>query len=521
MTIQEAIQSAVAHHNAGRFPEAEALYRQVLTTDPNQPDALHLLGVLAFQCNHLEPAQELISRAIAIYPTDPNFHYNLGHVLAMAGKRPEAVESYSRAIALRPDHSEAYNNMGVVLNELGRYADAITTYQKALELNPTSADTYCNLSNAYRESNQIEQALAAAQKAYELQPEMAAGHNNLGAALLRNGRFEEAMKSYRRAIELEPNFAMAHYNLAMALLMNGRLEEGWPHAEWRWKAKELNLFIQNFPQPMWDGSPLAGRRILLHAEQGYGDAIHLVRYVPDVVARGGKVILAVPKGLVELMKNLPGIEALVTDGDELPPFDVQCTMLSLPLLLKTALDTIPAPIPYLHADPALAEAWRKRMDIPGDTRKKIGLVWAGRPEHKNDSNRSILLSMLAPLAGLSNARFISLQKGDAARQAQNPPPEMKIESFGEDLQTFADSAGLIANLDLLITVDTAPAHLAGAMGKPVWMLVPFIPDWRWMLNRDDSPWYPTMTLFRQPKPRDWTAPIARLAESLKAYLETR
>lgn len=525
VTIQQAMEMAVGHHNAGRLAEAEGLYRQILANQPGHADALHLLGVVKFQCNQLDTARELIGRAIAIHPIEGIYHYNLGHVLTMAGKRKEAIESYRRAISLQPGNGAAYNNLGVVLAEDRQYSAAIEAYQTAIRLNPPNlADVYCNLSNALREDHQVEAALKAAERANELEPKLAAGLNNLGAALLRSGQFEEAIASYRRAIELEPEFAMAHYNLAMSLLLTGRFEEGWPHQEWRWKARELGLTKMNFPQPMWSGSTslttggdlLDGKRIFLHAEQGFGDAIQFVRYVPEVIARGGRVILAVQKELIELMRTIPGIEQIVTDGDTFPPFDVHCAMLSLPVVLKTRLDTIPANIPYLHADPARVEAWRVKLDRPKDSRMKVGLVWAGSATHKNDRNRSIGLSQLAPLAGVRGVRFISLQKGEGSRQ---PPPDgMEIEHYGDDLRDFSDSAGLIANLDLLITVDTAPAHLAGAMGKPVWTFIPHIPDWRWMLERTDSPWYPTMKLYRQPATGDWRTPIAKAAADLQRML---
>lgn len=514
MTIDETLRLALSHHNAGRLTDAERLYRQVLASHPSHSDALHLLGVLAFQGKQMDIARDLIERAITIFPAAANYHFNLGHVLLSTGRRHDAIASYRRAIALRPNYADAYNSLGVALADEGQWQAAIEAYRRALDSVPASADYLSNLSNALREDGQLEAALAAAHRACELQPGLAAGHNNLGAALLQQGRFEEAISSYRRAIELEPDYGTAHYNLATALLMVGRMEEGWRHAEWRWKAKDLNLVRPDFSQPCWDGSPLGGKRIFLHTEQGFGDVIQFVRYVPQVVALGGTVILGLRKELGRLMKCIPGVDAIVTDGDALPAFDVQCPMLTLPLAMKTTLATIPGPTSYLRADPEMIARWRQRIAVPGDTRLKVGLVWAGRPDHKNDRNRSITLQMLAPLGEIAGVRFFSLQKGEAARQIQSAPPGMNPVDLGGEMEDFADCAGVLENLDLLISVDTAAAHLAGALGKPVWTLLPFVPDWRWMLDRGDSPWYPTMRLFRQPAIGVWRQPIDRLAREL-------
>lgn len=514
VTIDEALRLALSQHNAGRLSEAERVYRQVLAAAPNHPDALHLLGVVALQRGNLEDAQGLITRAIAAFPEAPNYHHNLGNVLALAGRRNEAIASYRRAVALRSNDENFHNSLGVALAEDGQFPAAIDSYRRALALNSASADYHSNLSNALREDGQIDAAVEAAGKACALQPRMAAAFNNLGAALLQSGRFDDAITNYRRAVELEPDFATAHYNLAVALLSTGRLEEGWAQAEWRWKAKELALPVVDFGRPRWDGASLGGKRILLYTEQGFGDVIHMVRYVPQVVARGGKVILGVPKELVRLLKCVPGVEAIVTHSEDLPVFDVQCPLLSLPAVMKTTLATIPGLSPYLRADPELVDQWRVRIAAPGDTRIKVGLVWAGRSEHKNDRNRSMALRMLAPLAGAANARFFSLQKGEAAGQLQSAPPGMDIVDCGSQINDFADLAAVLENLDLLITVDTAPAHLAGALGRPVWMVLPFIPDWRWMLERRDSPWYPTMKLFRQPQRGAWEAAIALVKDEL-------
>lgn len=513
MTVQQAIDLAIQHHRAGQLQRAESIYRQILTAFPEQADALHLLGVLSYQANQPQPAMELIQRAIAIAPDMADYHYNLGQILASCGRLDESVASYRRATELKADYADAFNNMGVSLLESKRTVEAIEAYRKAIALRPEAADFRSNISNALRDNEQIDEAIAEAQRATELDPSYAQGHNNLGASLMKLRRLDEAEQCYRQAIKLMPDYPLAHHNLAMVLLLTGRLEEGLPGMELRWRAKELGLISQAFRQPMWDGSDLNGRKILLWTEQGFGDAIQFVRYLPMIQSRGGEVVLGCPPELVRLFRTVPGVGEIVTTGDREPTFDVHCPLVSLPLAFKTTLQTVPANIPYLTADKDLVEQFRSQMG-PHQGKRKIGLVWAGSRHHSNDRNRSVSLEMLAPLAKASNAVFFSLQMDQAAQQAQNPPAGMELIDWTSQIKDFADSAALIANLDLLITVDTAPAHLAGALGKPVWMLVPFLPDWRWMVDRMDSPWYPTMKLFRQPARGDWKEPIEQIAREL-------
>ncbi|HVT87836.1 MAG TPA: tetratricopeptide repeat protein [Tepidisphaeraceae bacterium] len=438
MSIQQAIELALGHHQSGRLAEAESIYRQVLAAQPNHPDALHLYGVLACQCGQMEVGLELLRRAIVTKPNDAYYISDLGHALLNAGK--------SR--------------------------DAIAEFRRALQINPMLAGTW----------------------------------NTLGGAYLRLGDLDSAMENYVQALKLQPDFSLCRYNLSMAMFLKGDLEGAWSLAESRWEAKELGLTIQNFAQPRWDGSDLNGRRILLYAEQGFGDAIQFVRYVPMVQAQGGRVILAVAGELVRLMKQLPDVKQIVAHGDAMPAFDLQCPLLSLPGIFKTKLDTIPVRVPYLQAKNDHSR-WRKRMGEVN--KKKIGLVWAGRPEHRNDANRSLKFRQLAPILD-DKFIFYSLQKGPASEQARTT----NLIDWTNEIKDFADAAGLMENLDLIITVDTAAAHLAGAMGKVVWVLLPFLPDWRWMMKREDSPWYPTMRLFRQPTIGDWETPIRQITEEL-------
>jgi hypothetical protein len=312
----------------------------------------------------------------------------------------------------------------------------------------------------------------------------------------------------------EPDNAEAHWHLAGALLRRCDFDEGWREFEWRWRLRH-SAPRRSFTQPEWDGGDLQGRTILLYCEQGFGDVIQFIRYVPLVAKLGAPVIVPAPSQLARLLQSVPG--ARIVTNDPLPPFDLQLPLLSLPRVFNTGLQTIPAAIPYLHPDPLLVDQWKLKTSCPGNG-MKVGLAWAGRATHPNDRNRSISLQRLSPLTEINGPVFFSLHKGEPAAQATNPPAGMKLIDLMADVHDFADTAALIANLDLVITVDTAVAHLAGAMGKAVWVLLPFPSDWRWLLNRDDSPWYPTMRLFRQAQPGDWAAPILQIATALRRVI---
>jgi hypothetical protein len=325
---------------------------------------------------------------------------------------------------------------------------------------------------------------------------------------------DAAAEAYRQAIEWRADFVSAKFNLALTQLLQGSFVEGFTGFEARWDLPDLAKTRQHFSQPQWDGSDLNGRTILLHAEQGIGDTIQFIRYAPLVAQRGGRVVFQCPEAMTRLFEGFPGIDRFVVRGRELPEFDLHCPLLSLPLAMKTTLETIPASVPYLSADAESVSRWRKRL--PRDS-VNVGLAWAGRAEHSNDRLRSMALTDFAPLVDAPGVNFFSLQKGDAAEQLRSTPDGLAITDWTEQLQDLSDTAALIDALDLVITVDTSVAHLAGALGKPVWVLLPFAPDWRWMLDRSDSPWYPTMRLFRQPQARDWRSPVEQVAQALHTF----
>jgi len=338
----------------------------------------------------------------------------------------------------------------------------------------------------------------------------------LGIALNDKGQSDEAVAAYWQAVAIDPDLPASQWNLALALLVRGDFAQGWGKYEWRRKCADIGCARPDIIQQQWHGEPLEGRTILLHAEQGFGDTIQFMRYLPLVVQCGGRVIVECQSELQRLLKIMAPDIPIIARGQPLPDFDLQCPLLSVPKAMGTTLATIPAHVPYLRADAQDMQAWRNRLADHGHC-MKVGLIWAGNPRHKNDRNRSMKLAHFAHLAQVQGVQFYNLQKGEAAAEAKTFPLGMALIDWTDELKDFADTAGLIANLDLVIAVDTAVAHLAGAMGKPVWTLLPFCPDWRWLRGREDSPWYPTMRLFRQPANGDWNSVMKRVAEALASF----
>jgi hypothetical protein len=333
---------------------------------------------------------------------------------------------------------------------------------------------------------------------------------NLGGLLHERGELDQAADCYWRMIAIQPLSPMGHVRVGLMLLARGDLKRGFDEFEWRWKMPELASVLRQLGKPMWNGGDLRGKRILVHAERGLGDTINFVRYLPMVAGRGGKVIFACHPDLHGLFAKLEGVDDWVKPGAPLPQFDVHCSLVSLPAVMGTTLATIPAKIPYIKTDDSLVQRWLDRLGA--DERLKVGLVWSG---HDRSLGRAMTLAEMAPLAEANNVRFISLQKGSAATQAQSPPGGMEITDWTAELKDFSDTAALVENMDLVITVDTSVAHLAGAMGKRVWIALKRAPDWRWFVDRADSPWYPTARLFRQPRQGDWKTPVAEMAKILR------
>ena len=642
--------TALAYHQQGLLDRAEELYHQILNSDPQNFEVLHLLGVAASQAGNHPRALEYIGRAIARQPGNPNFHFNLGVSLEELGRIQEAADSYGRAgsldarhadallnrgnclqrlgdrvgaeeayrraIAARPIYAPAHSNLGNLLQDMGRLDDALSSHLHAVELDPAAAAYHFNLANVLKELNQFDAALTSYDRAlwlephyvaawgnkggvlmdqgrfeealfgYEqsvaLRPQDAKAHSNRGNALVALRRFEEAIASFERAIEidpgdpqsymnlgnaligagrldaaidclmravsidpgyaeacsnlgsalktvgrfaeafdqydrairLEPALAEAHWNKGLTQLLLGDFRNGWRSYEWRWKTKDYLRTAQDFAQPLWVGQgSLAGKTILVHCEQGLGDTIQFCRYLPLLAARGARVVLTLPRVLLGLLQNLPGVDQFVVQGEALPPTDVHCPLLSLPLAFETTLATVPSPRGYLKPDPLKLARW---SDWLGEkTKPRIGLMWSGNAQHKNDHNRSIpLASLLSCLP--APFEYISLQREvrDADQRLLDLHPEIRHVGLG--LEDFTDTAALCALMDLVISVDTSVAHLSGALGRPTWVLLPYLPDWRWLLEREDSPWYSSAILHRQAVAGDWGAVLDQIRRDLLA-----
>jgi tetratricopeptide (TPR) repeat protein len=518
----EQLQRALGHHQAGRLQEAERLYRNILAREPEHPDALHLLGVIAHQIGQHEQAVALIELAIRIQPRAPAYYNNLGEALTALTRLDEAITAYEQAGNLAPDYAEAHNNLGIALQMSKREEKAIAAFGRAIQVKPDFAEAHYNLGNVLLDTGRPEEAVREYRAALRLLPNYTQAHNNLGIALVAQLQIEEAIQAFDQALRLVPDFAEAHANKGMALLLKGDFAKGWPEHSWRFGcAEQQQRSAQNrFREPQWDGSDFTGKTLLVHAEQGLGDTIQFVRYLPSVKAKGGQVLLACPPDLHRLFANLAGADALLADPRDLSidvAFDMHVSLLELPQLFGTELGSIPQQVPYLRVNAEQVAAWRSRISAE---RFNVGLCWAGRPTHPNDRNRSIALSAFAPLARVPGVTFYSLQKGAAAQQLRQPPAGMELIDCSGDLHDFTDTGALIMNLDLVISVDTAPVHVTGALGQKVWTLLPFAPDWRWLREREDSPWYPTMRLFRQPRLGDWAAVMQEVANALATLVRS-
>jgi tetratricopeptide (TPR) repeat protein len=609
---REIMSEGVRLHQAGQFALAQEKYRLILASQPENADALHLLGYATYQAGDSAEGLKLIQQAIDANGGQGVYHCNLGVVLASMNRHFEAIGAFKRALSLRGDFAEAYYNLGVSLEAEKRFAEAVQAYQagvekkpswaeahnnlgnalmevekyaeaeiefekatvlnprfaaawfnrqnalrkldrldeaircgeeavairpiypegynnlgtvyaaakqpekaiaiflRAIEQKPDYAEAFSNLSNAYHAAKNYPGAIDAAWRAIALDPNLAVAHSNLAQAFLATDKRDEAMAEFKEAIRLDPKLPEAQYNLGMMLLRAGQYRDAWELYEWRWEVKDFKMDRQQFVLPMWNGEPLEGRGILLHIEQGFGDLIQFVRYVPLVAQRGGRVFLESHRELARLMGSVPGVERVIPIGPPPKETTIRCPLLSLPRIFQTSIETIPAKVPYLWFNPELAERWKVKLGA--EKRLKVGLVWNGRP--RPEPRRSVPFAELAPLAGVPGVKFVSLQFGEAAAQAKNAPAGMDISDWNEEITDFADTAALMANLDLIVTIDTAAAHLAGALGRPTWVLLCQRPDWRWLDAGSVCPWYPTARLFRQPTDGDWRTPMMQLAGEL-------
>jgi tetratricopeptide (TPR) repeat protein len=496
----------------GRFDEALVSYDRALALRPDYAEALCNRGVVLYALKRLHDALASYDRALVLRQDIAEAYSNRGNVLRDFKQFEEALANYDRALALRPDYAEAFSNRGIALHELKRHDDALASFDRALALRPDYAVALCNRGATLHALRRYGEALASYDRALALQPDYAEALSNRGATLSELRKFDEALANYDRALALQPELPEVHWNQATLRLLTGDFERGWAEYEWRWKRDSMARAMRNFAQPCWrGGDEISGKTILLHSEQGFGDTIQFCRYAPLVAARGARVILEVERPLQRLMTTLAGGPQVVSKAGLLPEFDLQCPLLSLPLAFGTRLEIIPAATPYLTAPLQDSADWEKRLGEKSPPR--IGLVWSGSATHQRDAERSIALRALLPLLDI-DATFVSVQKDVRPADAAVLRERSDILHVGDALGDFANTAALISQLDLVISVDTSVVHLAGALGHPVWIMLPYIADWRWLLDQDSTPWYPTARLFRQDDTRMWDAVIVRVREAL-------
>jgi len=544
LAIQPTLVAALHGHSQalaglGRPDTALAAYDRALALDPAMPQALIGKGNVLSRLERYDEALDCYDRALAACPeadeaqagrTDAlhglnrlslaEAHCFRANTLHAIEQYAEAVEAFDRAIALRPDYISAWNGRGLALVELGELNEALESYERATAIRPDDPGSWSNRSTVLRNLGRLDEAIAAADRSLALDPGSIPALNNRGNALRDLGRLDEALVYYDQAIAGDSERAQSRFNRALCRLSVGDFARGWEEYEWR---SQLPGFEKDAPRlrlPHWLGEgDIAGRTIVLHAEQGHGDTIQFCRYVPLVAAKGAAIVLAVQPLLAPLLLSLPGVSQVAGPGDRALAADFRCSLLSLPLALgNDQLGAIPATVPYLAPPPAYLRLWQQRL---GERRGlRVGVAWCGNPNHKSDRQRSIPLAELARIAALGLPLYC-LQREMRSSDLPDFAMFTNIQYFGEELRDFADTAALIAQLDLVISVDTAVAHLAGAMGKPVWVLLPYAPDWRWMLDREDSPWYPTMRLFRQRRPGDWQPVVERVRGELLGFNHQR
>ena len=519
--IRVAVQSnpanASAHLNLGlalealeRFSEALACYDQAIHLRSDYAEAFNNKGVALHAVQRYDEAIDSFGRAISIQADYAQAFYNRGLALHASGRLDEALANFDTAIGIKADYAQAWNNRGVVLQAQSRWAEAAQSYAAAAQ-KPGFAQAHYNLGNALSTLGRFEAAIESYDAAIALQADFAHVFNNRGLALQELGRSAAALQSYDAAIAVRPDYADAYWNQSMEHLLQGDFSQGWKLYEWRWRRDSFTSRKRDFAQPLWLGHlHLSGKTVLLHAEQGLGDSIQFCRYARAVSALGAQVLLEVPRPLMTLFETLQGVDRLLVKGADLPDFDYHCPLLSLPLAFRTQIASIPNTVPYLASTASKREWWQRRLG-PKIT-PRVGLVWSGNALDKGDLRRSLLLEHLLPYLP-SGFDYICLQK-ELRLADQDPLQKSQIRFFGTQIADFSDTAALCDLMDVVISVDTSVAHMAGALGKSTWILLPYVPDWRWMLDREDSPWYPSVRLYRQANDRSWLPVLERIASDL-------
>jgi len=503
---------AKTYFDHGQIQAARRCYQRLAELLPESAKAHHGLGTTLEWLGDWEAAAACYRRALELQPDSPDIYGSLGRLQGKQGAWGEAVESCRRALALAPHRHELHTLLGYALVNAGDYGGAVEVYRRALELKPDSAYTVYGLGYFFERQGDLASAAESYRLVLRLDPRLVDAHLHLGITHLLQGEVGKAAECFERVRDLAPENPEARTFLGYLHLLEGNFPLGWSEHEYRWRTPHFLRDRRKLAQPLWRGEPLEGSRILLHAEQGLGDTLQFVRYVPLVRARGGNVVLEVQTRLHRLLARTPGAEEVIRRGEALPEIDWQCPLLSLPMAFATELNSIPAESPYVHPDPALVAAWGQRL---AGNSLRIGLNWGGSPTFPYERWRSIPLERLAPLTHLEGATFYSLQMGPAAAQVKQLGSRVHIIDLQDEQEDFADTAAIVANLGLVISIDTSVAHLAGAMDKPVWVLLHKSPDWRWMLEREDSPWYPTARLFRQSTLGNWQDVVACVERELR------
>lgn len=544
--LTELYRQATYLHQIGQLPEAAGLFRKILQASPKHFESLTELGTICLKQGMIDEGLKLLDKSLKINPKQDsalchrgiaymftkqfdeavrNFeqtiklnsgfieaHYNLGNALKELQRFEAARNSYDNAIALNPNFGPAYNNRGVVLRELELFEDALASFQQAIKLNPDNAEAFNNMGLVLQDMHQYEAALENYNRAILLRPNYANAYYNKGYSLHNLARFDEATASYDRAIALIPDHASSLSNKGQVAILKGRYLEGWRLYEWRWKSPNY-IKHREFTQPFWHGDEsVSGKTVLIYPEQGFGDSIQFCRYAAMLVALGAKVILETRVGLTAILSTLKCEVDIIEQGNKLPEFDFYCPIMSLPYAFKTTVETIPATVPYLYADIDKQKVWQERLGTK--TTFRVGLAWSGRTTHKNDHNRSIAFKVIEPLLALP-IEFHILQNEIRPDEVAFLSDIDNLYFHQDQLNDFSDTAALANEMDLVISVDTSIAHLAGALAKQLWILLPYVPDYRWLLDRTDCPWYPTATLFRQPAIGDWAGVMTEVKNKLK------
>jgi tetratricopeptide (TPR) repeat protein len=508
--IPDALQAAFRLHQQGDLAGAETIYRSILRTDSRNFDAQHLLGLVCHQTGRRDEAEQLLRAAVAANPDSPDAHYNLGIVLGDAGQAQSAVDHFRIAARLQPGRPEIRFNLANTLAGLGHPDEAIAEYREAVRLRPGYTKALLNLGGELRNQERHAEALECYRQVLHFEPQSTKALSQIGTTLANLGRVDEAIEHYRQAVRLDPMDAMTRRYLGSLLLLKGEFAEGWAEYEHRWQCDDLKL--PAIPIPYWDGRPLDGRTIVMVGEQGLGDSLQFVRFAPILKRNHGAGAVAIKclPAAVDLLAAADGIDEAIAVGKMRLRCDCYVPLMSIPRVIGTTLETIPANVPYLRVPPDRAARWDNVFaHLPG---LKVGIAWQGNPGHARDRQRSIPLIQFAPLASIAGVNLVSLQKGPGSEQLA--AAGMPITEMGSRLADLADAAAFVSQLDLVITVDTAVAHLAGGLGVPVWVALASLPDWRWLLEREDSPWYPTARLFRQSAAGEWDSVFRRMGEEL-------